>query len=195
MDITKLQAGVPAEVYVELQSVADGGIDTEYRMANFLGQCYHESGGFTATLENLNYSAQALQSLFGKYFPDGDEADYARQPEKIANRIDANRMGNGDEASGDGWLHRGRGYIQLTGADNQNAFLATVNETDPEVINTKYPLASAAWFWNQHNLNARADNGVDNDTITAITKVINGGTLGLPDRVAAVGMFYGVLMR
>ena len=193
MDLTKLSGLLPDEVYSELQIVVDIGINTEYRLANFLGQCAHESGGFTKTVENLNYSTEALQSLFGKYFPRGDEATYARNPEMIANRIYANRMGNGDEASGEGWLYRGRGYIQLTGADNQNAFLATVNETDPAVIFDKYPLLSAAWFWNQHNLSSKADHGVDYGTVSIITQVINGGELGLSDRVAAVGKYYAAL--
>lgn len=190
MDITKLSAILPDEVYAELQSVVDAGINTEYRLANFLGQCDHESGGFKQTVENLNYSQQALQSLFSKHFPKRDEAAYARQPEKIANRIYANRMGNSDEASGDGWLHRGRGYAQLTGAINQSAFLATVNETDPQVISDRYPLESAAFFWNINNLNAKADNGIGGDIITAITKIINGGTIGLTDRIAAVNRYY-----
>lgn len=193
MDITLLSAMLPNEVYLELQSVFDSGINTPERLANFLGQCDEESGGFTKTVENLNYSTEALQSLFGKYFPRGDEATYARNPEMIANRIYANRMGNGDEASGDGWLHRGRGYIQLTGTGNQNAFLATVNETDLQVISDKYPLVSAAWFWNRHNLNSYANTGVGDGTVTSITKVINGDTIGLAGRIAAVNKYYAAL--
>lgn len=193
MDITKLSAILPDEVYSELQAVIDSGINTEERLANFLGQCDHESGGFTKTVENLNYSAEALQSLFGKYFPKGDEDSYARQPEKIANRIYTNRMGNGDEASGDGWKHRGRGYIQLTGATNQNAFLSTVGETDPQVISDKYPLISAAWFWNDRKLSSKADSGVDYGTVSIITQVINGGEIGLVDRIDKVNKYYAAL--
>ena len=199
MDLTKLQGAIPDLIYSELQQGSDTfQINSEARMGNFLGQCDHESAGFSTFLENLNYSGQALWALFPSHFASADEANtYARQPEKIASRIYANRMGNGDEASGDGWLYRGKGCIQLTGKTNHVAFLNSVGldpaATDPMVVATQYPLVSAAWFWNQHNLNATADAGVDNDTITSITKVINGGTNGLQDRMDKTNKYYTLL--
>ena len=198
MDITKLQGQIPDLIYNELQDAADKfSIDSENRMANFLGQCDHESGTFKHLEENLNYSGQALWSLFQRHFASQDEANsYARQPEKIANRIYANRMGNGDEASGDGYKYRGRGCIQLTGKTNQTAFFNSIGldeDSDPEVISTQYPLLSGAWFWNSRNLNAKADGGTDNDTITSITKVINGGTNGLDDRIAKTQKYSDLL--
>jgi putative chitinase len=198
MDISKLQGQVPDLIYNELQNVVDQfEINDENRMANFLGQCDHESGGFERFVENLNYSGQALWSLFRSHFASEDEANsYARQPERIANRIYANRMGNGDEASGDGWKYRGKGCIQLTGKSNHEAFFSAMGldaDTDPDEVASEYPLVSAAWFWNSRNLNGKADGGTDNDTITAITKVINGGTNGLDDRIAKTGKYAGLL--
>lgn len=159
-------------------------ITTPEREASFLAQCGHESGGFRVRTENLNYSAKALDSLFGKYFKRGgrDATEYERQPEKIANVVYANRMGNGDTESGDGWKHRGRGYIQLTGHDNYAAFAKSIGKSIDEVIEyldtVEGALESALWYWSTNGLNKYADSG----DIVTMTKRINGGTIGLEDR-------------
>lgn len=155
-----------------------------YRQAAFLAQCAHESATFKAVKENLNYSATALRKVFGKYFPTDElVAEYARQPEKIANRVYANRMGNGDEASGDGWKYRGRGLIQLTGKNNYTACgnALFINLIDgPEWLETPQgAVQSALWFWNENNLNTYADA----EDIRGMTKRINGGYHGLDDRI------------
>jgi putative chitinase len=158
-------------------------IDTPGRIAAFLAQVAHESGNFRAVHENLNYKAEGLTKIFHKYFPDMETAeDYAHQPEKIANRVYSNRMGNGDEASGDGWRYCGRGLIQLTGKDNYSACGAELEvdlHENPGYLETPEGAArSAAWFWWSRDLNALADE----KDIKAITKKINGGYIGLEDR-------------
>ena len=155
------------------------------RIASFLAQIAHESGGFNFTKENLNYSADGLQKVFGKYFSDAaTAAAYARQPAKIANRVYANRMGNGDEASGDGYKFCGRGLIQLTGKDNYTKYAAAVQKSlDDAVAYLETPAgaaSSAGWFWDVNKLNEFADK----DNIIGMTKRINGGTNGLDDRLA-----------
>lgn len=160
-------------------------INTPLRVAHFIAQLAHESGNFRYHTENLNYSAKALRAVFGKYFPTNDEAEaYERQPEKIANRVYADRMGNGDEASGEGWKYRGRGLIQLTGKDNYTRCSAAldldlVNEPEQVAENPNIAVAAAAWFWNQRKLNDYADQ----DDVKAITKRINGGYHGLENRM------------
>jgi putative chitinase len=199
MDLTKLQGILPDFIYNELQEVTSAyGIGTQNRMANFLGQCDHESAGFKVFIENLNYSGQALWSRFSSHFASADEANsYARQPERIANRIYANRMGNGDEASGDGWKYRGKGCIQLTGKTNHMAFFTAIGldpeNTDPMILTKEYALISAAWFWGGKKLNAIADAGTDNATITKISKLVNGGTIGLNERIAKTQKYFDLL--
>lgn len=159
-------------------------INTKLRLCHFLAQIIHESGHLKYNQENLNYSAKALRSVFGKYFPtDALAEQYARKPEKIANRVYANRMGNGDEASGDGWLRRGRGLIQLTGTDNYKACSKALNidlMKNPDLIvsNAEVCVKTACWFWSSKRLNEWADK----DDIITITKKINGGYNGLEDR-------------
>lgn len=159
-------------------------INTPKRVAAFLAQCAHESGGFIFLKENLNYKAASLRKVFPKYFPTDElAAQYANKPEKIANRVYANRMGNGDEASGDGWRYCGRGLIQLTGKDNYTFFAASIEVPIQEA--TEYletfegAVQSACFFWDQNNLNQWADKG----DILTLTKRINGGTIGLEDRI------------
>jgi putative chitinase len=180
-----------------VETLPQYGINDVARVSAFIAQCAHESGGFTLMQENLNYSADGLQKIFGKYFPNPQIAtQYARQPEKIANRVYANRMGNGNQASGDGFKFCGRGYIQLTGRDNYTAFDNSVEDdilATPDLVATKYPLLSAAWFWNKNVLNKIADTGVGEDVITKITKKINGGTIGLADRVTHFNEYYNLL--
>lgn len=159
-------------------------IDTPERIAMFLAQCGHESAGFAVREENLNYSAKALDSVFGKYFKRGgrDAKAYERQPEKIANVVYANRMDNGDTASGDGWKFRGRGYIQLTGRYNYTKFAKDaglgLREAVEYLETVEGALESACWFWSTNGLNKMADAG----DIKASTKRINGGYIGLEDR-------------
>ena len=172
-------------------------VNTPLRLAHFLAQAGHESGGFRAVNENLNYGAKGLLGLFKKYFPTEEKAKlYERKPEKIANLIYGGRMGNGPEASGEGYKYRGRGYIQLTGKDNYKAFDATVPENileSPDLVATKYPLLSAAWFWNSRKLNALADQGATEAVVTSVTKRVNGGTIGLPDRIKHFNEYYNLL--
>ena len=152
------------------------------RAAHFFAQTSHETGGFKAFSENLNYSAQGLQGIFGKYFPGTLEESYARQPEKIANRVYANRMKNGDENSGDGFRFRGRGLIQLTGRDNYTRFAEALDMSIEDTVRyletPNGAVASAGWFWDNNKLNQFCDK----DDFITLTKRINGGTIGLEDR-------------
>ncbi|MCX7109916.1 MAG: glycoside hydrolase family 19 protein [Proteobacteria bacterium] len=159
-------------------------IDTPLRVAHFLAQTGHESAGFREFVENLNYSASGLQGTFPKYFHQVSTAAYAHNPEKIANHVYADRMGNGNEASGDGWKFRGRGMIQLTGRENYTAFSKHSGKDaiqDPDFLSTPEGAAeSAAWYWLERNINKPADA----DDVVEVTKLINGGTLGLDERKA-----------
>ena len=197
LTISQLRQLLPKNKYVEHWHHAlsvllpDYDIDTPRRVAAFIAQCAHESGGFNVLQENLNYKPQALRRLFSKYFPDDAIAgQYCAKPNKqeaIANRIYANRMGNGDESSGDGYRFRGRGLIQLTGRSNYQNFADSI-EVDgrplkidevPAYLETFEGAAqSACWFWETNNLNKWADDG----DILTLTKRINGGTIGLEDR-------------
>lgn len=188
MKLEALQGHVPANILEQIPSVIEKyKLDTPTRLAHFLAQTGHESGGFKVFSENLNYGAKGLRGIFGKYFPTDElAAQYERKPEKIANKVYANRMGNGDEASGDGYKFRGRGAIQLTGKENYKEFDKTVDDdilANPDLVATKYPLLSAAWFWAKSNLNSVADLGANEETVTKVTKRVNGGTIGLPDRL------------
>lgn len=174
-----------AELWIDAinQTFETFGIETVEQQASFLAQCGHESAGFTALVENLNYKAESLCKVWPKRFPTLEAAQpYHRNPEAIANKVYANRMGNGDEESGDGFAYRGRGLIQLTGRDNYRAcgeFLGVDLESDPDLVSTpQFAALSAGWFWHTHHLNNIAED------IVAVTKKINGGTLGLDDRVA-----------
>jgi putative chitinase len=198
MDIGKLKGHVPDAVISQLPEVMNTfQINTPIRIAHFLSQCGHESNNFKATQENLNYGAKGLLGIFKKYFPTEAKAlEYERKPEKIANLVYGGRMGNGVEASGDGFKYRGRGFIQLTGKDNYSAFNKSVSEdvvANPDLVATKYPLLSAAWYWNSRNLNASADKGNTEAVVTEITKKVNGGTIGLADRLKHFKEFYSLL--
>jgi len=168
---------------------------TNGQAAHFFGQCAHESGGFKVFSENLNYSDKGLNGIFKKYFPTiASTAGYARKPEKIANKVYANRMGNGPEASGDGYKFRGRGPIQLTGKDNYTAFAASVGRpdvlTNPDVVCGELAFESALWFFKKNNLFAIADKGVTDAVIAQITKRVNGGTHGLDDRLKKTKQYF-----
>lgn len=178
----------PAAEWIDAVSkIEQYGIDNPRRIAAFLAQCAHESGDFMHLSENLNYSAQGLKATWPKRFTDAIAAQYARQPEKIANYVYANRLGNGDEKSGDGWKYRGRGLVQITGKSAYGSCSVAMYKDDrliknPELLATDKDAAikSAVWFWNTRNLNPLADDG----RISEITKLINGGFIGLDDRVA-----------
>jgi putative chitinase len=196
--LDKLRGHIPDAVIAQIpDTAARFNITNPLRLAHFLSQCGHESGGWKAVRENLNYSAKGLMGIFKKYFPNATLANaYQRQPEKIANRVYASRMGNGNEHSGDGYKFRGRGYIQLTGKDNYSKFDATVPENilaDPELVATKYPLASAAFFFNSNKLWTICDQGATPLVVTAVTKRVNGGTIGLPDRIKHFNEYYNLL--
>ena len=198
MNLDKLKGHVPDTVIAQIPEVGTKfAINTPLRLAHFLSQCGHESGNFRVVNENLNYGAKGLLGLFKKYFPTPEKAKlYERKPEKIANLIYGGRMGNGPEASGDGWKHRGRGYIQLTGKDNYTAFGKAIGIdilANPDLVATKYPLLSAAWYWNSRKINAVADQGATDAVVTKITKLVNGGTIGLADRIKHFKEYHALL--
>lgn len=162
---------------------------THERAVHFFAQCAHETGGFRVFEENLNYSAEALLRVFPRHFRDLSEAQqYARQPERIANRAYRNRMGNGDEASGDGWAFRGRGALQLTGRDNYTRFAESIGfpglVLNPDLVATEHAFTSAKWFFDVNNLWRICDKGFGDDVIRELTKRINGGFHGIEDRTA-----------
>lgn len=194
--LEKLKGHIPDSVIAQIpETAAKFNITNSLRLAHFLAQCGHESGSFKAVIENLNYSADGLKKIFGKYFP-GDASSYARNPEKIASKVYANRMGNGDEASKEGFKFRGRGYIQLTGKSNYAGFTKFIGEdcvSNPDLVATKYPLASAAFFFDSNKLWSICDKGADDATVTAVTKRVNGGTIGLADRIKHFKEFYNLL--
>jgi len=170
------------------------GINTPKRQAAFIGQCMHESGGFKLLEENLNYSAKALMATWPSRFPTEEMANqYARNPEKIANKVYGGRMGNADESSGEGWKYRGRGIKQLTGKENYQrcgeALGVDLVENPELLLEPKYAALSAGWFWNKHNLNDLADKA----DIETMTKRINGGLLGLDARKAAIAKAESIL--
>jgi putative chitinase len=198
LKLEKLKGHIPDAVIAQIPDTASKfNINTPLRLAHFLAQCGHESGGFKVTSENLNYSAKGLMGIFKKYFPTEQLAEsYQRQPQKIANKVYASRMDNGNEASGDGFKFRGRGYIQLTGRANYTAFGKAINEdiaNNPDVVSGKYALLSAAWFWSKNGLNNLADGGSTDTVVTTITKRVNGGTIGLADRIKHFKEYYHLL--
>ena len=196
MDIEKLRGIVPDSVLNQIpDTISKFEINTPLRLAHFLAQCAHESSGFKVTTENLNYSADGLKKVFPKYFPQTLSESYARQPEKIASRVYGGRMGNGDESTKEGYKFRGRGYIQLTGKDNYIAFGKIIKEDltlKPDLVATTYPLLSAAWFFSKNCLK-KCDAGDTDAVVTSVTKCVNGGTLGLDERIKYFKKYYGVL--
>ena len=198
MDYNKLKGTIPNVVLAEIPLVIQKfEINTDLRLCHFLSQCAHESGGFKHTVENLNYSTKGLLATFPRYFKQLGLAEaYARKPEKIASRVYGGRMGNGDESTGEGWKYRGRGYIQLTGKNNYTRFDSFADDdivNNPDLVATKYPLLSAAWFFGTNGLNKLADKGATEDTIKSLTKRINGGYNGLKDRINYFNKYYDIL--
>jgi len=178
LNLAALAGKVPQAVIDQIpEAAAKFGITTNLRLAHFLAQCALESANFTATVENLNYSAQRLLEVFPKYFKNVDVNAYARNPQKIGSRVYANRMGNGDEASGDGFKYRGRGYIQLTGKNNYQSFTDHIGEdcvTNADLVGTKYPLASAGFFFNSNNIWAICDQGATDAIVSKVSTRVNG---------------------
>jgi putative chitinase len=196
--LDRLKGHIPDAVLAQIPDTAvKFNITNPLRLAHFLAQCGHESGGWRATSENLNYSSKGLMGIFKKYFPTLALAEqYARKPIAIASRVYGSRMGNGAEPTQEGYKFRGRGYIQLTGKDNYSAFDKFVSEdilANPDLVATKYPLMSAAWFFNKNGLWSICDKGADQGTVTAVTKRVNGGTIGLPDRIKHFTEYYNLL--
>ena len=198
LKLDKLKGHIPDVVIAMIpDTAAKFEINTPLRLAHFLAQCGHESGGFKATQENLNYSAKGLAGIFKKYFPtEAAAAPYARQPQKIASKVYGGRMGNGPESTGEGYKFRGRGYIQLTGKENYTAFGKSIGEdmvANPDMVASTYALLSAAWFFSKNGLHKIADEGASDLVVTKITKRVNGGTIGLPDRIKHFKEYYHLL--
>jgi putative chitinase len=197
LKLENLKGHIPDAVIAQIPETAQKfNITNPLRLAHFLAQCGHESAGFKAIQENLNYSADGLKKIFPKYFPGNLAEGYARNPEKIASKVYGGRMGNGDETTKEGFKFRGRGYIQLTGKDNYTRFGKFIGEdtvANPDLVATKYPLASAAFFFDSNKLWEICDSGADDATVTAVTKRVNGGTIGLPDRIKHFKEYFALL--
>lgn len=196
--LENLKGHIPDNVIAQIPDTAKKfNITTPLRLAHFLAQCGHESAGFKAVQENLNYSAKGLMGIFKKYFPTQTLAEqYQRNPQKIASKVYGGRMGNGAESTGEGFKFRGRGYIQLTGKQNYTNFARFIGEdtvANPDLVATKYPLASAAFFFNSNGLWSICDRGSDDATVTAVTRRVNGGTIGLPDRIKHFREYFALL--
>ena len=195
MNIDNLKGQISETVFNKLNwLISRCCINTAFRLASFLGQCAHESGNFKVTEENLNYSGDRLLVIFPKYFKGLDVKEFNRNPQKIANKVYANRMGNGDEASGDGYKYRGRGYIQLTGKNNYNNFKDFSGYdvvTNPDLLKSEYALESAAWFYMTLGCNKYEE--LTDANITSVTKIINGGVNGLEERKALTKKYYNLI--
>ena len=199
MEYSRLKELVPENVLNQILRVRNL---TPLRLCHFLAQCAHESASFTIVTENLNYGAAGLLKTFPKYFDAITANIYARKPEQIANRVYAGRMGNGPETSGDGYRYRGRGYIQLTGFNNYNEFTKYIGGfvepaknciTNPDLVATTYPLASAAFFFERNGLWLICDKGATDADVTAVTKRVNGGIIGLDDRLKKFKLYSIIL--
>ena len=195
--LAALKGHIPDSVVSQIpDTAAKFNITTPLRLSHFLAQCGHESGGFKALVENLNYGSKGLLGTFPKYFNLTTATQYERKPEMIASKVYGGRMGNGDESTKDGWKFRGRGYIQLTGKSNYMAFDKFVTENiieSPDLVATKYPLMSAAWFFDKNKLWTICDKGATTEVITAVTKRVNGGVIGLVDRIKHFNEYYALL--
>jgi putative chitinase len=195
--LAALKGHIPDSVVSQIPDTAiKFNITTPLRLSHFLAQCGHESGGFKALVENLNYGSKGLLGTFPKYFNLTTATQYERKPEMIASKVYGGRMGNGDESTKDGWKFRGRVYIQLTGKSNYAAFDKFVTENiieSPELVATKYPLMSAAWFFDKNGLWAVCDKGATTEVVTAVTKRVNGGVIGLVDRIKHFNEYYSLL--
>ena len=194
-----LKGHVPQAIIDQIpDTAARFGITTPLRLAHFLSQTCHETGGFKAFSENLSYGSKGLLTIFPKYFKTIDKANaYQRKPEKIANLVYANRMSNGDETSGDGWKYRGRGALQTTGKSNYQEFANFMKipeiMSNPDLVATKFALASAGFFFKKNNLWSICDQGSSDEVVKKLTKRINGGQIGILDRIKHFNEFYHLL--
>lgn len=197
IDLNKLSGKLDKKVLDQLnETVLKFQMTDPLEVSHFLAQTAHESAGFTHTVENMNYSAVRLLQVFPKYFDGSNAEEYAGNPAAVASRVYADRMGNGPEETLDGWTYRGRGYIQLTGRVNYEAFSDTVNEDillRPELVSTKYPMLSAGWFWRSRGIKGTAMQGSGPGVVEAVTRIVNGGKIGLDDRIKRFDYFYGLL--
>jgi putative chitinase len=208
LKLERLKGHIPDAVLAQIpDTVAKFDLETPLRLAHFLAQCSHESGGFRLTVEDLRYSAQALAKTWPNRFavdrtkrplvPNELANQIQRNPQRIANVVYSNRMGNGDEASGDGWKFIGRGYIQLTGRANYTAFNRFVDGDDvvanPDLVATKYPLLSAGWFFNSNGIHRLADGGASRANVEAVTRRVNGGLIGIDHRFSEFQKYYNLL--
>lgn len=195
--LDKLVGHIPDNVIVQIpDTAAKFNITNTLRLAHFLAQCGHESAGFRFTQENLNYATAQLPKMWPSLFNATNAAQYGGKAQAIANRAYGGRMGNGPEASGDGWKFRGRGYIQLTGKNNYTQFDKFVDDdilANPDLVATKYPLMSAAFFFNVNSLWAICDQGATDAVVTSVTRRVNGGTIGLADRLKHFKEYYALL--
>ena len=196
LKLEKLKGYIPESVISQIPEVAEKfKINTPLRLSHFLAQCSHESGGFKVVKENLNYSADGLKKIFPKYFPGTLSESYARNPEKIASKVYGGRMGNGPESTKEGYKFSGKGFIQLTGKDNYIAFGKSIGVdlvSHPELVSEKYPLLSAAWFFNK-NCVKKCDGGSSRVVVESVTKCVNGGLIGIEDRLKHFNEFYKLL--
>lgn len=197
LNLEKLKGVIPDLVLNQIPETAKKfNITNVLRLSHFLSQCEHESGGFKIVRENLNYSSDGLRRVFEKYFPGELAKEYEHNPTKIGSRVYGNRMGNGPESSGDGFRYRGSGFIQITGKENYKLFSDFIGEdcvSNPELIATKYPLSSAAFFFNKNGLWSICDMGSGVDIVKAVTKRVNGGYNGLESRIKSFNKFYKIL--
>jgi putative chitinase len=197
MNIDLLKGHVPEKVLIELKEQASKfGLNSDLRLAHFISQASHESVDFKFTEENLNYSEKRMLQIFPKYFNSSNSIYYARKPEKIASKVYASRLGNGNEASKDGWTYRGRGYIQITGKNNYKLFGESIDKNFilyPDLVASKFACTSALWFFDSNNLWDICDKGSSSDVVTLLSKRINGGTIGLKDRLARFTKFANIL--
>jgi putative chitinase len=197
LSLEKLKGHIPDSVIAQIPETAiKFNITNNLRLAHFLAQCGHESGGFKVFQENLNYSVDGLKKIFPKYFPGNLSESYAKQPEKIASKVYGGRMGNGDESTKEGYKFRGRGALQTTGKENYKKlgdFLGIDLISNPDLVATKYQLASAAFFFESNKLWSICDKGADVATVTAVTKRVNGGVIGINDRIKHFNEYYSLL--
>jgi putative chitinase len=195
LKLEKLKGHVPDSVIAQIpEAVEKFKINTPLRLAHFLSQCGHESGGFKIFQENLNYSADGLKKIFPKYFPGNLSESYARNPEKIASKVYGGRMGNGAESTKEGYKFRGRGGIQLTGKENYIAFGKAINEdlvSNPDLVATKYPILSASWFFSR--CLTKCDGGSSRTVVESVTKCVNGGLIGIDDRYKHFVEYFNLL--
>jgi len=197
LKLENLKGHIPDAVIAQIPETAKKfNITTPLRLAHFLAQASHESAGFKAVQENLNYSADGLKKIFPKYFPGNLAEGYAKNPEKIASKVYGSRMGNGGETTKEGYKFRGRGFLQTTGKENYKKlgdFLGVNLIESPDLVATKYPLASAAFFFDSNKLWTICDKGADDATVTAVTKRVNGGVIGLNDRIKHFKEYFALL--